>query len=203
MELQQRLTALRPGADGDILLLLEHDPVVTLGRGADPAQLRLLPGEYARRGIALEEACRGGGATYHGPGQLLGYPIMDLERQNRDLHLYVRRLEEVLIRTLAALGIAGSRKEGFTGVWVQDAKIASIGIGVRNWISRHGFALNLRKNLEGFDTIVACGIEGGRAADVESLTGRPPTDQQVHALIIDAFAEVFSLEHAGAYENPA
>lgn len=201
LALQRRLAQLRPGREGDFLILLEHDPVITLGRGFDPSHLLLEPQQYALRGLALEQACRGGDITYHGPGQLVGYPIVNLCRQGRDLHLFLRRLEEVLIRTLASLGIGGARKDGLTGVWVGEEKIASLGIGVRNWISRHGFSLNVGADLEGFDTIVPCGISGVRMTSIESILGRRVSLGDVEQPLIDAFARVFALKHAGDYED--
>ncbi len=140
----------------ETILLLEHDPVYTIGRTSDRTSL----GNIAQLAYPLFEINRGGKATFHGPGQLVGYPILDLRRRRRDLHCYLRSLEAVLIELLYDFGIAASRIAGKTGVWVGDRKIASIGVGVRKWITMHGFALNVSSNLIGFDSITPCGLSG-------------------------------------------
>jgi lipoyl(octanoyl) transferase len=145
----------------DTLLLLEHPPVVTLGRGTRGTSLPVAPELLRRRGIEVFEIERGGDVTYHGPGQLVGYPIFDLggEGLRRDLHWFLRQLEAALIEALGAFGIAGGRREGYTGVWTAGGrKIASIGIHVRQWVTWHGFALNVTTDLSPFDLIVPCGI---------------------------------------------
>ena len=146
-----------PGVTPDTLLLLEHEPVYTIGRTQDRSSL------VATEKLAypVETIHRGGQATYHGPGQLVGYPIVDLSRRVRDLHRYLRALEDVLVMTLARHGIRGCRRPNLTGVWVGEQKIASIGVGVRRWVTLHGFALNVsRESLEPFQAIIPCGIEG-------------------------------------------
>lgn len=169
--------------DEDLLLLLEHEPVVTLGRGAADANLVAAPELLAAAGIATAEVERGGDVTYHGPGQLVGYPILDLGRWRKDLHWYLRRVEEGLIRALASLGVLGFRVPGYTGVWVGDPagaasaanraagrarKIASIGVHVSRWVTWHGFALNVtREPLEKFGLIVPCGIPDVRMTCLE------------------------------------
>ncbi|MEK6768400.1 MAG: lipoyl(octanoyl) transferase LipB, partial [Gemmatimonadota bacterium] len=142
----------------DTLLLLEHPPVVTLGRGTKNTSLPMDPEALRRRGIDVFEIERGGDVTYHGPGQLVGYPIFDLTQHRQDLHWFLRQLEEALIVALGTLGIPGERRAGYTGVWTAGRKIASIGIHVRQWVTWHGFALNVTTDLAAFDLIVPCGI---------------------------------------------
>ncbi len=158
---------------GDRLLLLEHPPVVTIGRSGKPDNLLATPAELAARGVEVHEIARGGDVTYHAPGQLVGYPIVDLDaRGERDVHRFLRAIEESLIEVLGRFGLRGARRDGMTGVFLQLApapreagvarrprKIASIGIGVRHWISYHGFALNVSLDLSGFDAIVPCGLD--------------------------------------------
>lgn len=142
----------------DLLLLVEHDPVITLGRGTKVESLPLAPAELEQHGIEVHEVERGGDVTYHGPGQLVGYPILDLSRHRQDLHWYLRRLEAGLIAALASLAVPAERSPGFTGVWTRGRKIASIGVHVKQWVTLHGFALNVTTNLEPFGLIVPCGI---------------------------------------------
>jgi lipoate-protein ligase B len=183
----------------DILILLQHPPVITLGRGAREESLLLPAAELARRGIDLERVGRGGDATYHGPGQLVGYPIVDLELLGRDLHRYLRLLETTLIDALAVFGLGGERLAGKTGVWVAGEKIASIGVGVRRWVSWHGFALNVGADLSGFSAIVPCGLPGVRMTSLERLLGRPVPLPQVEEEIIRSFAKVFVSRYVGEY----
>jgi lipoyl(octanoyl) transferase len=147
----------------DLLLLVEHEPVITLGRGTKEESLpvpRARLGEHlARRGVALFEIERGGDVTYHGPGQLVGYPILDLRTHRQDLHWYLRALEDALADALDALGVPAGRNPGLTGVWTAGRKIASIGIHVKQWVTLHGFALNVTTDLDCFDLIVPCGIK--------------------------------------------
>jgi lipoyl(octanoyl) transferase len=152
----------------DELLLLEHEPVYTIGR--TPDQSSLLGGAHLPH--PLFAINRGGQATYHGPGQLMGYPIIDLRRYGQDLHRYLRWLEAMLIDLLAEHGIGASRRESLTGVWIGDRKIASIGVGVRYWITMHGFALNVCGDLSPFDHIVPCGINNVMMTSMEKETGR-------------------------------
>ena len=160
---QERLA----GRCNDLLLLLEHDPVVTLGRIAETSHL-LHPD-----GIDVVEVERGGDVTYHGPGQLVGYPILDLTLYRQDLHWYLRTLEEALIDGLGTLGIAAGREPGRTGVWTSGRKIASIGVHVKRWVTWHGFALNVTTDLGAFDRIVPCGIPGVEMTSVAREGGRP------------------------------
>ena len=152
---------------GDELLLLEHEPVYTIGRTPDQTSLR----GAAQLPHPVFPINRGGQATYHGPGQLVGYPILDLRRCGQDLHRYLRWLEDLLIELLASYGIIAASREGLTGVWVDDRKIASIGVGVRHWITMHGFALNVSGDLSPFDHIVPCGIANVRMTSIEKETG--------------------------------
>jgi lipoyl(octanoyl) transferase len=169
LELQEKLVA-EKRADhslGDELLLLEHEPVYTIGRTPDQTSLR----GGAHLPYPLFPINRGGQATYHGPGQLIGYPIIDLRKCGQDLHRYLRWLEALLMETLAGVGIAATTRQGLTGVWVEDRKIASIGVGVRHWITMHGFALNVRGDLAPFDQIVPCGISNVTMTSIEKETG--------------------------------
>jgi lipoate-protein ligase B len=200
LALQETLLERRRQEEEDILILLQHPPVVTLGRGASEANLLLPAAELARRGIDLERVGRGGDVTFHGPGQLVGYPIVDLEPRGRDLHRYLRLLEATLIDALAVFDLVGERVAGRTGVWVAGEKIASIGVGVRRWVSWHGFALNVAADLSGFAAIIPCGLPGIRMTSLERLLGQPVPLPQVEEEIIRSFAKVFASEYAGAYE---
>ncbi len=167
LALQERLVAEHAT---NILLLLEHEPIYTIGRKPDQSSLRtgLLP-------HPVIQTNRGGQATYHGPGQLVGYPIIDLNELRRDLHHYLRTLEELLIEILAVYEVHARQREGLTGVWVEDRKIASIGVGVRKWITMHGFALNVGSDLSGFASITPCGIVGVRMTSLSLELGRDVT----------------------------
>lgn len=178
----QLVEARRQGAVPDTVLLLEHDPVYTIGRTRDRSSLR----ETEAMGLPVVEINRGGQATYHGPGQLVGYPILDLNAYGRDLHRYLRALEESLIEACAAVGVAASRRPGLTGVWVEDRKLASIGVGVRHWISMHGFAINVADNLEGFTPIVPCGIQGVTMTSVVRESGQEWTVERFAAVVATA-----------------
>lgn len=163
----EAVAKVRSGASAGELLLLEHEPVYTIGRTRDQSSLLLrdhLP-------YPVHEINRGGQATWHGPGQLVGYPILDLHRHGRDLHRYLRFLELVLIDALGACGVRAQRRDGLTGVWVDEKKIASIGVGVRHWITMHGFALNVCGELDGFNHIVPCGITDVRITSIEREIG--------------------------------
>jgi lipoyl(octanoyl) transferase len=170
LKLQEKLVAEKRTNHslGDELLLLEHEPVYTIGRTPDQSSLR----DIAHLPHPLFPINRGGQATYHGPGQLMGYPIIDLRKCGQDLHRYLRWLEALLIETLAEAGIAAMARPGLTGVWVADRKIASIGVGVRHWITMHGFALNVCGDLAPFDQIVPCGIANVTMTSIEKETGR-------------------------------
>ncbi len=174
LELQARLVAERQrGAIPDTLLLLEHDPVFTLGRNAR-AENVLFPQDALRaRGFDVFETGRGGDVTYHGPGQVVGYPIVDLSPDRRDVHRYVRDLEEVMIRTCADYGVAAERVAGLTGAWVGSEKIGAIGVRIARWVTSHGFAFNVTTDLAPFALIVPCGIRGRGVTTLERLLGRP------------------------------
>ncbi len=186
LEIQNELVAaIRAGDTGPQLLLLEHEPVYTIGRTRDQSSLR----DVALLPHPVREINRGGQATYHGPGQLVGYPILDLHNHGRDLHRYLRFLEAVLIDVLGEFGVAGKRSEGLTGVWVEDRKIVSIGVGVRHWITMHGFALNVTAEVDGFSNITPCGIAGVQMTSIEAETGRPANVREVADVAARRFIE--------------
>lgn len=192
LELQrQKAAARRRGEAGDCLLLLEHPAVITLGRGGKREHLRVEEEVLGARGIEVWDVERGGDVTFHGPGQLVGYPILDLIQHGGDLHRYARQLEEVVIRTLRAYGIDGQRSAGRTGVWVRGAKIASIGVHVSRWVSRHGFALNVSTDLGAFDLIIPCGLRGIRMISMATLLGREVPVQAVAEEAAHKFGLVF------------
>ena len=192
--LQRRLAALRAQRRlGDLLLLLHHPPVITLGRGGRRAHLLVEDSCLAALGIEFFESERGGDITYHGPGQLVGYPILDLAGYGRDLHRYLRRLEEILIETLAAFGIDAGRRAGWTGVWVEDKKIASIGIHVTRLVTRHGFALNVDMELSPFGLIVPCGIRGVGATSMALELSRPVAMDEVVPVLVKRFQAGFGV----------
>lgn len=178
----------------DLLLLVEHPPVVTLGRGFRPEHLSTPPEFLAAKGIDLFEIERGGDVTFHGPGQLVGYPIFDLGEHKKDLHWFLRQLEEALIVALREFGLAAERRAGYTGVWTAGRKIASIGIHVKQWVTWHGFALNVVTDLSYFDLIVPCGISDVTMTSIQRELGeRAPRDLWGRALdnVILGFADVF------------
>jgi len=172
LELQDALVAARAsGATGDWLLYPDHPPVLTVGRSGSDGSLLVDRSTLAARGVEVFEVPRGGDVTWHGPGQLVGYPIVALDRVDRDLHRWLRTLEEALIRALARWGIAGERSPGRTGVWVGERKIASLGVAVRRWVGYHGFALNVCPDLSGFSLIHPCGLKDVRMTSMAELLG--------------------------------
>ena len=193
LALQEELVAARRTGDiPDTLLLLEHPHVITLGSSSDASHVLLDEAERRLMGIELFETGRGGDVTYHGPGQLVGYPILDLKPDRKDLHRYVRDLEEALIRMLAQYDLRGGRKDGLTGVWVGDEKVAAIGVRVSSgWITSHGFALNVRTDLRFFDAIVPCGITDHGVTSMAALLGRAPDPDEVEDRVMAAMTEVF------------
>ncbi len=193
LALQSELVARRRAREVvDTLLLLEHPHVITLGSGSHDENVLVSAEERAARGIELFETGRGGDVTYHGPGQLVGYPILDLKPDRCDLHRYLRDLEEVLIGVLAEFGLAGGRKEGLTGVWVEDRKLAAIGVRVSSgWITSHGFALNVNTDLSFFGTIVPCGIRAHGVGSISGELGRPVAMADVEAAVVRSFERVF------------
>jgi lipoate-protein ligase B len=203
LRLQERLVAEVKAADPEraYLVLVEHEPpVITLGRGADAAHVVASAARLRAEGIELHPSSRGGDVTYHGPGQLVGYPILRLDLHGRDVHRYLRDLEEVLIRLLARFGIEGGRVEGQTGVWVGCEKVAAIGVAIRRWVTYHGFALNVCPDLRHFDLIVPCGIRGKGVTSLEKLLGRPVPVAEVKAPLVECMLEVFGFAGASAGE---
>jgi lipoate-protein ligase B len=197
LELQRRLAAARiTGEIGqDVLLLLEHEPVVTLGRSSKDKNVIASKDFLASRGIELFEVERGGDVTFHGPGQLVGYPIIDLKRHKQDLHWYLRQLEQALISSLREFGILAERNTGYTGVWTGGRKIASIGVHARDWVTWHGFALNVTTDLSYFDTIVPCGIDGVVMTSIEKEDGANAGD-----LTVNRVASVFAREFGALFD---
>lgn len=193
LALQDRLVAeRRAGTIPDTLLLLEHPHVITLGTSSHRENILIGDDDGLLLGIDVFETGRGGDVTYHGPGQLIGYPILDLKPDRCDLHRYVRDLEDVLIRTLAGFGIAAGRKEGLTGAWVGDEKIAAIGVRVSSgWITSHGFALNVDTDLAFFDSIVPCGIRDFGVTSMAKVLQEEVPMHGVESAVVTAFEKVF------------
>lgn len=199
LTLQRRLATLRAEDRlGDMLLLVQHLPVITLGRAGRKANLRVPESSLAQMGVEFFEIERGGDMTYHGPGQLVGYPILNLTDHGRDVHRYLRQLEEVLIVTLSDFGIAAGRSCGRTGVWVGDRKIASLGIHVGRWVTRHGFALNVDMDLTPFELIVPCGIQGVKMTSMTQELCRPISIREVTAALAERFEAEFGIAFAPA-----
>jgi lipoyl(octanoyl) transferase len=198
LALQEQLVAERRTNHslGDELLLLEHDPVYTIGRTPNQTSLR----GAVHLPHPLFPINRGGQATYHGPGQLIGYPIIDLRNCGQDLHRYLRWLEDLLVETLADAGISATTRTGLTGVWVENRKIASIGVGVRHWITMHGFALNVCGDLSPFDQIVPCGIANVTMTSIEKEIGAPQSVVEVAKRVEQIAAKrISSLRNAEAF----
>jgi lipoyl(octanoyl) transferase len=195
LELQASLVAERQaGRIPDQLLLLEHDPVFTLGRNARLENV-LFPAEALReRGFDVFETGRGGDVTYHGPGQVVGYPILELPYERRDVHRYVRDLEEVMIRVCSDYGLAARRVDGLTGAWLGQEKVGAIGVRIARWVTSHGFALNVANDLSPFDLIVPCGIRGLGVTSIERALGRPVDIEGVMDRLAVQFAAVFGVE---------
>ncbi|MCL6613205.1 MAG: lipoyl(octanoyl) transferase LipB [Firmicutes bacterium] len=191
---QRRLHEEVAAGGEDRLLLLEHPPVITLGRGADPANVLASRAILAEEGIEIHEVERGGDVTYHGPGQLVGYPILSLARHGRDLHALLRRYEEVGIRVLARFGLTGRRDPRYTGVWVGEEKIMAIGVAVKKWVTYHGFAFNVALNLAHFGLIHPCGIRDKGVTSLAALLGRPVARAEVEPPVVEEIARVFGLE---------
>ena len=199
LEMQRTLVEQRKaGHIPDTLLLLEHPHVLTLGvrNGGGRANILATSERLDELGVAVFEAGRGGDVTYHGPGQLVGYPIIDLKPDRQDVHRYVRDVEAVMIRTCADFGVSARRLEGFSGAWVEHPlrgleKIAAIGVRISRWVTSHGFAFNVNTDLEFFRLIVPCGITEHGVTSLSVQTGRPVAIERVEASITDRFAEVF------------
>ncbi len=198
LELQRELCRQRMAGtiDRDLLLLVEHDPVITLGRGTRATSLPVPAAGLAAQGFEVVEVERGGDVTVHEPGQLVGYPILDLSAHRPDLHWYLRQLEATLIQALGTLGVPAERNPGLTGVWTRGRKIASLGIHVKQWITFHGFALNVVNDLRGFSLVVPCGIGGVTMTSVgrELGPGQDParTWERARGAVVSAFGEVFA-----------
>ena len=194
LELQKRLVEERKaGLIPDQLLLLEHPPVITLGvkTRRDRSHIVAPPEVLEEEGVQVFETGRGGDVTYHGPGQLVGYPILDLKPDRCDVHQYVRDIEEVMIRAAARFGITAGRTAGLTGAWVGDEKLAAIGVRIARWVTSHGFAFNVNTALDHFDLIVPCGISDKGVTSLEKLLGRPVPMVEVEDAVVDAFRDVF------------
>ncbi len=195
LDLQADLVEQRRRGDiGDVLLLLEHPPVITLGVKTRNNRTNIIASDaqLAEAGVTVFQTGRGGDVTYHGPGQLVGYPILDLNPHRRDVHKYVRDIEQALIDAVASFGITATRAEGLTGIWVGANKLAAIGVRISRWITSHGFALNVSTNLSHFDLIVPCGIQDRGVTAIERLLGRPLPMAEVESAVEAAFSRVFS-----------
>ena len=185
---ESTVASILAGDKSETIYLLEHQPVYTIGRLRDQSSLR----ESASLPHPVHETNRGGQATFHGPGQLVGYPLLDLTKRGKDLHEHLRLIEDALIRACAVFGIAAGRREGLTGVWVENRKLASIGVGVRKWISMHGFAINItRESLPPFFAITPCGLDGVSMTSVESEAGRQITTNEAATVISGTLKELF------------
>jgi len=189
----------------DVLLLLQHPPVITLGVRGDGGRSNILAGEshLAELGIEIAETGRGGDVTYHGPGQIVGYPILDLRPDRCDVHRYVRDIEEVMIRACADYGVTAGRIEGLTGAWVGPAKIGAIGVRISRWITSHGFAFNVDPNLDHFNLIVPCGIPDKSVTSLRQQVGRTLRLEDVEDRLIPHFAAVFGHTVTHAVATPA
>ena len=179
---------------GDILLFTEHEHIYTIGKAGDERDLKISEELLKHLGVKVLKIDRGGKITYHGPGQIVGYPIFHLEKMKIDIHTYLRRIEEVIILTLSDFGIKGQRKNGLTGVWVGDEKIASIGIKVSQWVTMHGFALNVNTDLRYFDFIFPCGLKDVSMTSMKKLLGREVDMSEVKKSLKEKFETVFSLK---------
>ncbi len=177
----------------DTLILLEHEPVFTVGRSGSAENILLTDEERIAEGIDLREVDRGGDVTYHGPGQVVAYPVFDLNGYGKDVHRFIRSLEEVIIRVLNGYGLGARRIAGFTGVWVGEKKIASIGIGVRKWVSFHGLSLNVAPEMRHFSFINPCGLDSGKMTSMKELLERDVSVTEVQEAMIEKFGEIFDL----------
>ena len=195
LELQRAVARARISGEiaQDVLLFVEHEPVITLGRSSKDAHLVANPEQLQARGVEVFEVERGGDVTFHGPGQLVGYPIIDLKRHKQDLHWYLRQVEEALIVALREFGIEGERVAKYTGVWTGGRKIASIGVHARDWVTWHGFALNVSTELSYFDLIVPCGIPDVVMTSIRRELGEDVEVGRAMRSVADAAARVFGL----------
>lgn len=195
VDLQVELHARRLAGDiEDTLLLLEHSPVITIGTSGGEQNLLVPESMLTKAGVKLCRTDRGGNITYHGPGQLVGYPIFDLRNYDKDAHLLLRNLEEVVIQSLGDFGIIGSRSEGLTGVWVGQEKICSIGVAVRKWVSYHGFAVNVNPDFSHWSLIHPCGLVGRQVTSISRCAGYDPLMGLVKDSVVDKCANVFAVK---------
>jgi lipoyl(octanoyl) transferase len=195
LELQKEKVAQRKaGAIPDTLLLLEHPHVYTLGRNANPGNVLVTAEFLASRGAQVFRTDRGGDVTYHGPGQLVGYPILDLTQHRRDISWYMRTLEEVFIRTAHDYGIEAGRSAGAAGVWIGNEKLVAMGVHLSRWVTSHGFALNVNTDLSYFESIVPCGLQGKGVVSLAKLLGGPVEMGEVTERVMEHFGAVFGLE---------
>jgi len=192
------LEAVQSGHSPHTLIFVEHDPVLTLGANFHEENLLLSREEYARQGIDVQRTDRGGDVTYHGLGQLVIYPIFNVAELGKDLHKWLRDLEETMIRTISVLGLGARRFPPHTGVWIDDRKVAAIGIKVKRWVSLHGIALNCENDLGVYETIIPCGIKEYGVTTLSGELGRRVQIDEAKPHVLDAFAEVFSLEFRAA-----
>jgi lipoyl(octanoyl) transferase len=193
--LQERLEAARQADEiGDVLLLLEHPPVYTKGRRTDPSELPMGEDWYRMQGIEVTETDRGGRVTYHGPGQLVGYPIMSLRPYRDDVHDFIRRMERMMISALSAHGVQAGLRIGLTGVWVDDRKIGSIGVHVNRGVTTHGFAINVNNDLQPFEWIVPCGIQACEVTSVGRELGAEHDLEAFEATVAERFGEIYERE---------
>jgi lipoate-protein ligase B len=199
--LQEELIVRRLTWPFDLLILLEHPPVITLGRNTNKSNLLRSDSELQAMGIDCVASRRGGDVTLHNPGQLVGYPIIDLNHYQRDLHRFLRLLEKVLLTTLTDFNLYGESLPGKTGVWIEGRKIASIGVAVRRWISYHGFALNIDNDLNNFEAIVPCGLSGVTMTSMSREKGRPINKAEVTEALIGHFGDVMQRPLLGSYND--
>ena len=191
-QLQKRLARLRAdGSIADTLILTEHEPVITMGRGTDHANLLVTSDELAKRGVDLHEIERGGDITFHGPGQAVLYPIIDLRERGRDVRKYLRDLEQFVIGTLADLGLTATVKEGLTGIWVDNHKVGAIGVAVSRWVAYHGVAINVNTDLDYFQLINPCGITQYPVGSISQLVGREIKLAHFNDLLVSHCADFF------------
>jgi len=177
--------------DSGMLILLEHPPVVTIGRSGTERNILASEERLRQAGVSVHETNRGGDVTYHGPGQIVGYPILPLKYHGKDIHRYLRTLEGVLMATLEDYGIGAFRREGLTGVWTKKGKIVSIGVAIRHWITYHGFALNVAPNMDHFELIRPCGLAGIAMTSMHAFLGRAPERSEVESRLLKHFCEAF------------
>ena len=187
----ERRNAIERGESGNALFIVEHEPVITLGRNFQPSSLLHTRERLAELGVEVCNVDRGGDATYHGPGQLVAYPVLDLNQWTPSIKWYLRKLEEVIIAVLARYGLAGERLEGHTGVWAGGAKVAAIGIGLHNWVTFHGIAINVDPNMDHFGLIVPCGIADKPVTSLKQMLDTQPTVAQVADCFAADFVRVF------------